>query len=134
MNAITRRVYNLALDELIACCGREPRPGFSMAVVSAWRVALEARGLGAISINVRMTAARKLAIEAADKGVKAKGVRVEKWLSVRQAQTLLNAPDIATKKGLRDRAIVGVLLACGLRRSEVASPSSKHIQQRDSRW
>jgi integrase len=146
---ITRRVYNLALDELIAWYGREPRPGFSKAVVSAWRVALEARGLGAISINVRITAARKLAVEAADngllspelaagimrvKGVKAKGVRVGNWLSVRQSQALLNAPDIATKKGLRDRAIVGVLLGCGLRRSEVASLSFKHTQQRDSRW
>src|SRR6185436_3887333 len=121
---ITRRVYNLALDELIAWYGLEPRPGFSKAVVSAWRVALEARGLGAISINVRITAARKLAVEAADngllspelaagimrvKGVRAKGVRVGNWLSVRQAQGLLNAPDITTKKGLRDRAIVGVL-------------------------
>jgi hypothetical protein len=61
---ITRRVYNLALDELIAWYGQEPRPGFSKAVVSAWRVAMEARGLGAISINVRITAARKLAVEA----------------------------------------------------------------------
>jgi len=50
-----------------------------------------------------------------------------------QAQTLLNAPDVTTKKGLRDRAIVAVLLGCGLRRSEVASLSFKHIQQRDSR-
>jgi site-specific recombinase XerC len=68
-SAITRRVYNLALDELIAWYGQEPRPGFSKAVVSAWRVALEARGLGAISINVRITAARKLAVEAADNGL-----------------------------------------------------------------
>jgi len=34
--------------------------------VAAWRVALEARGLGAVSINVRITAVRKLAVEAAD--------------------------------------------------------------------
>jgi hypothetical protein len=54
------------------------------------RVALEARELGSISINVRITAVRKLAVEAADngllapelaagiariKGVKSKGVR-----------------------------------------------------------
>jgi hypothetical protein len=37
--------------------------------VSAWRVALEARGLGSVSINVRITAVRKLAIEAADNGL-----------------------------------------------------------------
>jgi integrase len=43
------------------------------------------------------------------------------WLSVRQAQTLLNTPDATTAKGLRDRAILAVLLGCGLRRSEVAA-------------
>jgi len=40
--------------------------------------------------------------------------------SQRQAQALLNAPDITTLRGLCDRAILAVLLGCGLRRSEVA--------------
>src|SRR5580692_2129759 len=146
---ITKRVYNLGLDEFFEWFGKEPRPGFTKATVSAWRVALEARGLGSISINVRITAVRKLAVEAADngllvpelaagitriKGVKSKGVRVGNWLSIRQAQTLLNAPDISTKKGLRDRAMLAVLLGCGLRRSEIAALTLKHIQQRDNRW
>ena len=34
-----------------------------------WRVALEVRGLGSISINVRITAVRKLAVEATDNGL-----------------------------------------------------------------
>jgi site-specific recombinase XerD len=146
---ITKRVYNLGLDEFFEWFGREPRPGFTKATVSAWRVALEARGLGSISINVRITAVRKLAVEAADngllapelaagitriKGVKSKGVRVGNWLSLRQAQTLLNTPDVSTKKGLRDRAMLAILLGCGLRRSEVAALTLKHIQQRDGRW
>src|SRR5579872_1675613 len=67
---ITRRVYNLGLDEFIAWFTLEPRPaGFTNATVTAWRVALEARGLGPISINVRITAIRKLAVEAADNGL-----------------------------------------------------------------
>jgi hypothetical protein len=66
---ITKRVYNLGLDEFFAWFGQEPRPGFSKATVSAWRVALEARGLGSVSINVRITAVRKLAVEAADNGL-----------------------------------------------------------------
>jgi site-specific recombinase XerD len=146
---ITRRVYNLGLDEFFEWYGREPRPGFTKATVAAWRVALEARGLGAVSINVRITAVRKLAVEAADnghlapelangitrvKGVVCKGVRLGNWLSVKQAQTLLNAPDVATTKGLRDRAILAVLLGCGLRRSEVAALTIGHVQQRDGRW
>src|SRR5450759_2741282 len=68
------------------------------------------------------------------KGVKSKGVRVGNWLSIRQAQTLLNTPDVSTNKGLRDRAMLAVLLGCGLRRSEVAALTFKHIQQRDGRW
>jgi hypothetical protein len=95
---ITKRVYNLGLDEFFLWYGEEPRPGFTKATVSAWRVALEARGLGAVWINVRITAVRKLAVEAADngllapelaagitrvKGVASKGVRLGNWLTVR---------------------------------------------------
>jgi hypothetical protein len=40
---ITRRVYNLGLDEFFAWYSLEPRPGFTKATVSAWRVALEAQ-------------------------------------------------------------------------------------------
>src|SRR5450432_3556738 len=66
---ITRRVYNLGLDEFFAWYGQEPRAGFTKATVSAWRVALEGRSLGSVSINVRITAVRKLAVEAADNGL-----------------------------------------------------------------
>jgi hypothetical protein len=52
---ITKRVYNLGLDEFFAWYGQEPRPGFTKATVAAWRVALEARGLDTVSINVRIT-------------------------------------------------------------------------------
>src|SRR5262249_14459332 len=106
--------YNLALDEFFAWYAQEPRPGFTKATVAAWRVALEARGLGAVSINVRITAVRKLAVEAADngllapeiaagitrvKGVASKGVRLGNWLSVKQAQAPAGLLDLrdATK-------------------------------------
>jgi site-specific recombinase XerC len=62
---ITRRVYNMALDEFMAWFRQEPRPGFTKATVSAWRVSLEARGLGSSSIIIRMSAIRKLAVESA---------------------------------------------------------------------
>ena len=40
---ITKRVCNLALDELIAWFGLEPRLGFTKATVNAWRDALIVR-------------------------------------------------------------------------------------------
>jgi site-specific recombinase XerC len=146
---ITKRVYNMALDEFMNWFQQAPRPGFTKATVSAWRVSLEARGLGSSSIIIRMSAIRKLAAEAADNGLlapeladgisrvksaKMQGVRVGNWISLRQAQALLSAPDIATVRGLRDRAILAVLLGCGLRRSEVAALTFSHLQQRDGRW
>src|SRR6202051_2404148 len=146
---ITRRVYYLWLSQFIAWYIQEPRAGFTKATVSAWRVVLEGRGLGSVSINVRITAVRKLAVEAADNGllapelaagiaringVRSQGGRVGNWLSLLQAQTLLNTPDARTKKGLRDRAMFTVLLGCGLRRSEVTALTMRHIQQRDNRW
>src|SRR5258707_3082922 len=146
---ITRRVYNMALDEFICWYKQAPRPGFTKATVSAWRASLEARSLGSSSIIIRMSAIRKLAGEAADNGllapelaagiirvksVKSTGIRVGNWLSQRQAQALLSAPDITTVRGLRDRSILAVLLGCGLRRSEVAALTFAHVQQRDGRW
>ena len=146
---ITKRVYNMALDEFLAWFQQAPRPGFTKATVSAWRVSLEERKLGSSSIIVRMSAIRKLAAEAADNGLlapelaagiarvksaKTVGIRMGNWLSLKQAQTLLNAPDISTIRGLRDRAILAVLLGCGLRRSEVAALTFAHVQQRDGRW
>jgi integrase len=96
-----------------------------------------------------MSVIRKLAAEAADNGLlapelaagisrvrsaKSVGIRVGNWLSVREAQSLLNAPDATTVRGPRDHAILAVLLGCGLRRSEVAALTFQHLQQRDSRW
>src|ERR1700721_3320672 len=105
---ITKRVYNMALNEFMGWFQQAPRPGFTKATVSAWRVSLEDCRLGSSSIIVRMSAIRKLAAEAADNGLlapelaagiarvrsaKAVGIRMGNWLSLKQAQTLLNAPD-----------------------------------------
>jgi integrase len=35
---------------------------------------------------------------------------------------------------MRDQAILGVLLGCGRRRSELAALTFGHLQQRDARW
>src|SRR5258708_12934380 len=106
---ITKRVYNMALDEFMGWFQQAPRPGFTKATVSAWRVSLEVRGLGSSSIIIRMSAIPKLAVEAPHNGPpapelaagisrvkspKTQGIRVGNWLSLRQTNMLLTPPDI----------------------------------------
>jgi integrase len=110
---------------------------------------LRAAGVPASSINQRLCALRKFAQEAADnglideataqamrrvEGVRNEGKRLGNWLNVPQAQRMIQAPDISTLKGLRDRAILAVLLGCGLRRAEAVSLHLRHLQQREGRW
>src|ERR1700685_3318569 len=66
---ITKRVYNMALNEFLAWFQQAPRPGFTKATVSAWRVSLEDRGLGSSPTIIRGSPIRKLAAEAADNGL-----------------------------------------------------------------
>ena len=119
---ITKRVYNMALNEFMEWFQQAPRPGFTKATVHAWRVSLEERGLGLSSIIIRMSAIRKLAAEAADNGSFGsrisrrnpagekreigRGIRVGNWrITASGAVTLLNAPDITYRNtGLRDRS------------------------------
>ena len=51
-----------------------------------------------------------------------------------QANSLLNAPDPKTLTGLRDRAILALLLGCGLRRAELLRINFEDLQQREGRW
>lgn len=145
----TKRAYTRALTDFVAWYQEAWQGGLSKAAVNAHVVALRSSGVSASSINQRLTAIRKLASEAADNGLidyataqaiaKAEGVRSEgkrlgNWLSKQDAQRLLDAPEPSTVKGVRDRAILAVLLGCGLRREECASLTVEHIQQREGRW
>jgi integrase len=67
------------------------------------------------------------------KGAKRHGVRAGNWLTLDQAERLLALPD-RSNKGLRDRALLALLVGCGLRRQELAGLCIDDIQQRDGRW
>src|SRR5688572_28132321 len=62
------------------------------------------------------------------------GVRLGNWLTAAEARGLWQAPDPETLKGKRDRAILAVLLGCGLRRRELADLDFRHLQQREEHW
>ena len=96
-----------------------------------------------------MGAVRRLAYEAVDcgllsadlaagirrvKGVKKLGVRLGNWLTAEQGATLWQAPDKQRLKGKRDRALLALLLACGLRRHEVAELTIDQLHQREGHW
>jgi site-specific recombinase XerD len=101
------------------------------------------------TINVRLAAVRRPANEAADagllspelaagirrvKGSKTLGVRLGNWLTVEEARAPWQIPNAHTLKGKRDRAILAVLLGCGLRRGELIDLAFDHIQRREDHW
>ena len=61
-------------------------------------------------------------------------MRTGNWLTKRQAEALLAAPEASTNQGKRDRAILAVLVGCELHRDEAVRLTFAHIQQRDGRW
>jgi site-specific recombinase XerD len=148
-SAHSKRAYEKALNDFLAWYSAEARPPLSRAIVQQYRSVLESTGLAPPSINLRLSAIRKLAAEAAEndlldrnvaqgivslKGVRQSGDRAGNWLSREQARDLLAQPDSKTTEGKRDRAILAVLLGCALRRSELAALDCGHLQQRDGRW
>jgi site-specific recombinase XerD len=144
-----QRGYRHAIEEFIDWYCSEPRLSFSKTVVLRYRIHLESRNLAPGTINLLLGAVRRLAYEASDcgllspdlaagirrvKGVKKIGVRLGNWLTPEQSQRLWNMPDAQTLKGKRDRALLAVPLACGLRRHEAVSLHFGHVQQREDHW
>ena len=145
----SKRAYEFAIDDFVAWYCSEPRLAFNKTVVLRYRLELEGRRLAPSTINLRLAAVRRLAYEAADtgllspelaagvrrvKGAKRVGVRLGNWLPAEQGRALLQAPDAESLKGRRDRAILALLLGCGLRRSEVADLTVQHLQLREDHW
>ena len=54
-----------------------------------------------------------------------------RFLSADDVRKLLEAPDVETPKGLRDRAMIELLYACGLRVSELASLPLENLRLAD---
>src|ERR1035437_7856894 len=153
LNSLTsqdaQRGYRHAIDEFVDWYCSEPRLAFNRIVVLRYRSHLESRQLAPGTVNLRLGAVRRLAYEAADcgllsadlaagirrvKGVKKLGVRLGNWLTAEQGQALWQAPSQEQMKGKRDRALLALLLACGLRRHELASLTVGHLQQREEHW
>ncbi len=144
----TRQAYATALADFLSWTAERGEP-LSRQLVEAWRAALLARGLSVSSVNQRLSAVRLLFRQAADRGaltaeevlrlasvpnVKQGGQRLGQWLTEGEAGKLLGVSDPKTRLGLRDRALLALLVACGLRRDEVVRLEVGHLQLRDERW
>lgn len=68
------------------------------------------------------------------KGPKNLGVPLGNWLTTDQARALWQVPDANTLKGKRDRALLRLLLGCGLRRKEAAELDLARLERRDDHW
>jgi site-specific recombinase XerD len=145
----SQRGYRQGMDQFISWYCSEPRLSFNRMVVNRYRIHLESRQLAPGTVNVRLASVRKLAYEAADcgllspelaagirrvKGPKNRGVRVGNWLTAAEARALWQIPDQSTLKGKRDRAVLAVLLGCGLRRRELTQLTIASLQKRENHW
>lgn len=145
----TRRVYNEALTLFLAWYESAGCGGLTCASVQQFLVELERRGLAPSTIQVYLSAVRKLAAEAAAnqllapaiaaavagvRGPKVMGTRAGNWLTASEVSELLALPDDDTLQGFRDRAILALLIGCGLRRSEISKLRIEDFALRDARW
>ena len=140
----SRRNYAKALDDLFAfSAGRS----VTRELLMEYRASIET--LSASTINVRLSAIRKMVSEAWANGmlsaedaanltripnIRQRGTRLGNWLTREQAKELLAVPDRSTLKGKRDYVILALLVGCALRRQELASLAVETVQLREGRW
>jgi site-specific recombinase XerD len=145
-NPRTRRAYEADLRDFMTFCGIQRPNEFRIVTrshVLAWSKTLEDRTLSGATIRRKLAALSSLFEYLCEKNavdfnpVKgAKRPKVESnegktpALGDHQARALLDAPDPATLKGKRDRAMLAVLLYHGLRREELCLLKVRDIHSR----
>ncbi len=142
--ANSKRNYSQALDHLFAFAAGQP---INRELLLAWRAAMESQSPS--TVNIRLSAMRSLVAEAKRArmlsseeaetlsdipNLKQAGTRLGNWLTREQAKEILAIPDRSKLKGKRDYVILSLLVACALRRTELAELDVATIQQREGRW
>jgi site-specific recombinase XerD len=68
------------------------------------------------------------------KGVRRLGVRVGNWLTADEGKKLLGTENAHTLRSRRNRALLSLLIGCGLRRAEVTTLQLEDLQLREGHW
>lgn len=145
-NPCTKRAYQNDLEDFTAFLGiRDPDElrHVTRAHVLAWRSTLEQRSLSPSTIRRKLSAIASLFDHLCETnsiaGNPVDGVKRPKAnsnegttpaISDHQARALLDAPDSSTLVGLRDRAVLAVLLFHGLRRAEASALRLQDVHER----
>lgn len=147
-NPCTRRAYRADIEDFFASIGAAGDADLGRIQrghVLHWRRSLEQRRLAASTIRRKLAAVASLYDYLCDRNAvaenPAKGVRRPRnelqgegktpALTATEARRLLEAPDAATLKGRRDRALLAVALYQGLRRQEIATLTLNRIVRRE---
>jgi len=136
-NQKTRRAYRIDIQSFMQFAGitnSKELQTVKRSHILAWRCDMETQGLSGATIRRRMSALSSLfeslcdshdAIHNPTRGVKRPRVDCligkTPALSKEQARALLDAPDDLSLKGMRDKAILAMLLHHALRREELCS-------------
>jgi len=144
-----QRTYDHAITEFVEWYCSEPRLAFNRTVVLRYRINLEQKQYAPSTINLRLAAIRRIAYEAADsgllspelaagirrvKGVRRLGIRVGNGLTAEQGKRLLEGTSTDRLRGKRNRAMLSLLIGCGLRRAELLGLTINSIQLREEHW
>jgi integrase len=148
-NSVTRAMYGKAIRDFLSWYGDRSPCALTRSLLETYRTYLSGLTYSASSVNQRLSAIRRLVLQAGEEGllppaqaliatrlagVRKRAVRIGSWLSPEQAEALVNAPDPSSSKGLRDRAILALLVGCALQRAELVSLETRHLERREGRW
>ena len=107
----SKRVYRMAIRHFVDYLEGHEEPTLDKLFLQTYIASMQDEGIGEGSINLRLAAIRKLSREADDlkiwpdtvaaafasvKNIPQRGKRTGNWLSLEQAQQLINCPDIST--------------------------------------
>lgn len=145
----SKRAYGASVVDFYSWWARNGGGPLTKQKVLSWRLDLERRGLSAATVSLRLAAIRRLACELADnryidtadaaaiervKSPQKHGSRLGNWLSDEEAAALIQAPDENTVLGLRDKAVLILILGAGVRRAEIGRLRVDNLRKLEGRW